>query len=183
METKQIRLLWGMAVFAFGLSLIGATPLVAQGNCQPVDDAMNKVMAVPTHIYSAMSPILSNGSTPRPSDTVHNETIYVGGSAHVKVSGKWSRSEWTPERIMKQEQENRQPSKFTCHYLRDESINGEAAAVYSTHAERSNPETKSDGQVWISKSRGLPLRHEMDVDARDGSHSMRYEYTNVQPPL
>ena len=179
------RWLCGMVVLTFGMALIGTAPLAAQSGCQAVDDARNKVMTVPTHIYSAMTPILSNGSTPPPSDTIRNETIYVGGSAYVKVSGKWSRSEWTLQRLMKQEQENRQQSNFSCRYLRDESINGEAAAVYSTHAERAHPEVKSDGQMWISKSRGLPLRDEMDVDAGSGikdHHSVRYEYTNVQPP-
>jgi hypothetical protein len=164
-------------------------PLAAQGGCQAVDEAMNKVITVPTHIYGAMSPILSNGSAPRPSDTIHNETIYVAGSAYVKVSGKWSRSEWTLQRLMKQEQENRQQSNFTCRYERDESVNGEAAAVYSTHSERSDADIGhivSDGRIWISKSKGLPLRQEMDVDAGHGMkdhHSVRYEYTNVQPPL
>jgi hypothetical protein len=182
----QIRRICSMVVLTLGTAVMGATPLAAQSGCQVVDDALNKVMTVPTHIYTAMSPGLSNGSTPRPSDTIHNETIYVGGSAYVKVSGKWSRSEWPPQRIMKQEQENRQQSKTTCRYLRDELVDGEAAAVYGAHAERSHPDTKSDGQIWISKSRGLPLRDEMDIDAGDGSrhhHSTHYEYTNVQPPL
>ena len=189
MKPKGIRLLCIMLGLTFGLSLIGSTPLAAQSGCQPVDDAMNKVMTVPSHIYGAMTPILSNGSTPRPSDTVHNETIYLGGSAYVKVGGKWSRSEWTPQRIMKQEQENREKSKSTCRYLRDESVNGEAANVYSLHSERSDVgqmQVTSDGEVWISKSKGLPLRHEMDIDAGHGTkdhHSTRYEYTNVQPPL
>jgi hypothetical protein len=184
--SQLIQRLRSIVLLTFGVALMGATPLAAQSGCQVVDDAMNKAMTVPSHIYTAMSPILSNGSTPRTSDTIHNETIYVGGSAYAKVSGKWSRSEWTLERIMKQEQENRQQSKYTCRYLRDESINGEAAAAYSMHAERSHPEVKSDGQIWISKSKGLPLRHEMDLDAGDGTkhhHSTRYEYTNVQPPI
>jgi hypothetical protein len=159
------RWLCGMVVLTFGTALIGTVPLAAQSGCQAVDEAMNKVMTVPTHIYNAMSPILRNGGTPKPSDTIHNETIYVDGTAYAKVSGKWSRSEWTMQRIMKQEQENRQQSKFTCGYLRDESVNGEIASVYSTHSERVHPEAKSDGQIWISKSRGLPLRHEMDIDA------------------
>jgi hypothetical protein len=185
----QIRWSCSAVVLTFGMALIGVEPLAAQGGCQAVDDAMNKVITVPTHIYGAMSPILSNGSTPRPSDTIHNETIYVAGSAYVKVSGKWSRSEWTLQRLMKQEQENRQQSNFTCRYERDESVNGEAAAVYSTHSERSDADIGhivSDGRIWISKSKGLPLRHEMDVDAGHGMkdhHSVRYEYTNVQPPL
>lgn len=182
----SVRWLCAAVVLTFGIALMGASPLAAQGGCQVVDDAMNKVTTVPAHIYTAMTPILSNGSTPPRSDTIRNETIYVGGSAYVKISGKWSRSEWTMQRLMKQEQENRQQSKFTCRYLRDESINGEAAAVYATHAERAHPEVKSDGQMWISKSNGLPLRDEMDVDAGDGikhHHSTRYEYTNVQPPM
>jgi hypothetical protein len=189
MKPKGIRLLGSMLGLTFGLSLIGPTSLPAQGGCQLVDEAMNKVMTVPSHIYGAMTPILSNGSTPRPSDTVHNETIYLGGSAYVKVGGKWSRSEWTPQRITKQEQENRQKSKSTCRYLRDESVNGDAATVYSLHSERSDVgpmHVTSDGEVWISKSKGLPLRHEMDIDAGHGNkehHSTRYEYTNVQPPL
>ena len=164
---------------------MGAAPLAAQSGCQLIDDAMNKVMTVPTHIYGAMSSVPSNGAKPRTDEASHSETIYVGGSAYVKISGRWSRSEWTMQRLMKQEQENRQQSKFTCRYLRDESINGEAA-VYATHAERAHPEVKSDGQMWISKSKGLPLRDEMDVDAGDGikhHHSTRYEYTNVQPPM
>ena len=43
MEAKRIRLLYTIAGFTFGLVLMGAKPLAAQGNCQAVDDAMNKV--------------------------------------------------------------------------------------------------------------------------------------------
>jgi hypothetical protein len=43
-----------------------------------------------------------------------------------------------------------------------------------------------DVQVWISKSKGLPLRGELDVDVGGKlgkSHSsMCYEYGNVEPP-
>ena len=114
------------------------------------------------------------------------ETIYVGGYVYIKVAStsSWSRGP-TAQQVLKQEQENQQSSKQTCHYLRDESVNGERAAVYSMHAERSDQ--KSDGQVWISKTSGLPLRQELDLDSGGKSgknhHSMRYEYKNVQPPL
>jgi hypothetical protein len=59
--------------------------------------------------------------------------------------------------------------------------------VYGTHSERSDGgHITSDGQVWISKSRGLPLRDEIDIDsggpAGKNHYSGRYEYTNVQPP-
>src|ERR1700730_2851506 len=52
----QIRWLCSMVVLTFGTALLGSTPLAAQGGCQLVDDAMNKVIAVPTHIYGAMTP-------------------------------------------------------------------------------------------------------------------------------
>ena len=189
MKTKRIKSLYARIAFTSGRWLMGAAPLAAQSGCQLIDDAMNKVMTFPTHIYGAMSSVPSSGANPRSDEASHSETIYVGGSAYVKVSGKWSRSEWTPQRIMKQEQENRQQSKSTCRYLRDESVNGETATVYSLHSERSDVgqmHVTSDGEVWISKSKGLPLRDEMDVDAGSGikdHHSVRYEYTSVQPPI
>jgi hypothetical protein len=188
MEPKHPRLLYMMIGFAFALPLVGVTPLAAQSGCQAVDDAMNKVMTVPTHIYGTMSSVPSNGAKPRADEGSHSETIYVGGSVYTKVGGRWSRGDWTPQQIMKQEQENRQKSKYTCRYLRDESVNGETAAVYGTHSERSDVgHVTSDGQIWISKSRGLPLLDEVDIDSGGAGgknhYSGRYEYTNVQAPM
>jgi hypothetical protein len=89
----------------------------------------------------------------------------------------------TPQQVMKKEEENRKNSKSTCRYLKDESVSGETAAVYSTRSETGD--IKSDGQIWISKGRGLPLRQEFDIDSGGSGgkyhHSARYEYGNVQP--
>jgi len=88
------------------------------------------------------------------------------------------------KQVVKQEQENRQHSNFTCLYVRTNWSMVKTAGLYSTHAETADQ--KSDGQIWISKTRGLPLRQEMDIDtggkARKNHNSMRYEYGNVQPP-
>jgi hypothetical protein len=177
MERKQIQWLFGTVVLTFGMALIGSTPLAAEG-CQPVIDAMSKIYTTPTHLYTTMQ----GGHT--------NEVIYASGVAYDNVRGKWARSPVTLRQVMKMGEENRQNSKYTCRYLRDESVNGETAALYSAHAERSIPEMssaiKSDGQIWISKTKGLPLRHEEDIDDGAGTkmhHSTRYEYTNVRPPV
>jgi len=184
---KAKRIIWLNTLFGFtyGLSLMGAAPLAAQDSCQPVNDAMDKTMTVPTHIYSTMNTASNGVGKP-----ILAETIYTGGATYVKVASKWTRGPWTTQQVMKREQENRQKSKFSCHYLREESVNGETAAVYSTHSETTEQDVgkqTSDGQIWISKSRGLPLRHEFDLatgDANKKHHSSRYEYTNVQaPPL
>jgi hypothetical protein len=179
LEAKRMRLLWAMVGLTFGLSPIGATLLAAQDNCQPTYDAMSKVMTTATHVYATMTAVPNNGDKP-----ITTEIIYTDGSAYVKVSGKWIRGGMTPQQVMKKEEENRKNSKTTCRYLKDESVNGETAVVYSTHSETGD--IKSDGQIWISKSEGLPLRQELDIDSRGSGqhhHSMRYEYTNVQPPL
>jgi hypothetical protein len=173
----RIRCLCGMAALTFGIALMGARSLPAQTNCQAVNDAMNKIYTTPTHLYNIM-----DGNR-------KSEFIYVGGIIYDNFRGKWARSRTTLQQVMKMEEENGRNSKTTCRYLRDESVNGETAAVYSTHAERSDEDLgqiKSDGQFWISKSKGLPLRHEEDIDAGGGAknhHSTRYEYTNVKPPL
>jgi hypothetical protein len=176
---KRTSLLSISLGLTFGLSLVGAPRLAAEDNCQPTYDAMSKVMTTPTHIYVTMTAVPNKGDKP-----ITTETIYAAGSSYVKVSGKWTRSPITPQQVLKREEENRKNSKTTCRHLKDESVNGETAAIYSTHSE--TDDTKSDGEIWISKSRGLPLRQEFDIDAGGPGgkhhHSVRYEYTNVQPP-
>ena len=93
MKTKRIKSLHARIAFTSGLWLMGAAPLAAQSGCQLIDDAMNKVMTVPTHIYGAMSSVPSNGAKPRTDEASHSETIYVGGSVYTKVGGHWSRGD------------------------------------------------------------------------------------------
>lgn len=172
-EAEGIRWLCTMVALTLGMALVGSTPLAAQG-CQPVDDAMKKIYTTPSHLYTTIS------------GSLKNELIYAGGVIYENVHGKWGRSEVTLQQLMKLEDNNRRNSKMSCRYLRDEPVNSEIAAVYSTHTERSDMGIKSDGQFWISKGKGLPLRHEEDIDqgGRTKMHaSTRYEYTNVHPPL
>jgi hypothetical protein len=180
MRAKRMRLL-SAAGFTFGLLLTGPARLAAQDPCQPTYDAMSKVMSTPTHLYSTYS---SMPSVPNSADRHTTEMIYIGGASYVKLGGKWVRSPLTTQQVMQKEEENRKASKTTCKYLGDEVVNGEAAAVYSTHSDRADMAVKSDGQIWISKSKGLPLKNEIDITS-DGStnhHSTRYEYANVQAP-
>jgi hypothetical protein len=174
---QRMRVLCAMVGFAFGLSLIGALPVAAQSDCQPLFDALNKATKTPTHIYVTET---NAGGKPR-----SYETIYAAGSVYVKVKGSWTRSPVTPQQVVKQEQENWQNGKVTCRYLRDEPISGETAAVYSMRGETSDPDQKFDGQVSISKSSGLPLRREQDIEggmtrARDTSPcAMNTETSNL----
>jgi hypothetical protein len=152
-----------------------AFAFVADAACQPMFDAGAKLLAVPAHSYST--------ETARDGKTKTSEAIYANGAIYINYNGKWIRSKMTPQDMLKQEQENIRNAKSTCRHVRDEMSNGEAAAVYMAHSE--NDGVKSDAQTWISKSKGLPLRTEEDLDTGDGDKrhvSIRYEYSNVQPP-
>jgi hypothetical protein len=147
----------------------------ADAACQPIFDAATKIFAVPTHSYTAET--LPGGKSR------NGETIYANNAIYILYNGKWIRGKATPQDMIKQEQENIQNAKTSCRHVRDGLVNGEVAALYAAHAE--NDGVKSDAQTWISKSRGLPLKTEEDIDTGDGDKrhmSIRYDYSNVRPP-
>jgi hypothetical protein len=182
LQTKKFAL--PPALAGLLLLTIGSTTPVraADDACKLFLDATKKVMVTPTHMYSTETAGFRNN---KPENT---ETIYTGGlkgAIYVMVKGKWSRSKLTPEDMVKQKDESVRTGKNSCRYLRDESVNGEPAAVYTTHIETEG--AKVDVTAWVSKSKGLPLREETDMDvgggARGKSHrSTRFDYSNVHPP-
>jgi hypothetical protein len=119
------------------------------------------------------------------------ETICAGAAAYTRTAGGRRTGRRTSlQQVLKLEEQNLRDSTQRRHYLRDEAVNGETAAVYSIHSE--NADQKSDGQVWISKTNGLILRKEFDIDLSDmgpygeaqrDHYSVRYEHTNVRPPV
>jgi hypothetical protein len=68
----------------------------------------------------------------------------------------------------------------TCSYLRDEVVDGQAAAVYR---ERYQSKTGStDAQIWISKTSGLLLREEQDGNVTGkGKGHISYRWTPAEP--
>ncbi len=161
--------------------LLSASSLrAADPACQKLAGSINKYATVPTRIVSTTS------SQARGGKEESSETVLVNNAIFVKVGGKWIRSKVTPQEMANPTEDKDAPAtaKSTCRYVRDEAVNGEMAAVYSEHTDDEG--STVDAQFWISKSRGLPLRSEIDMDVGGSmgkSHrSSRYEYNNVQPP-
>lgn len=157
--------------------LLPTSAWAADASCQPVADAMNRMAATPTHIFTTTT-AQWRGGEPRQS-----EQIWAGGDIYTKVNGHWIRSRVKPGD--KADPESREAdARHDCRHLRDETVNGEMAAVYATNDE--SEAYKVSSQVWISKVTGLPLKSEKDTDvggAAGKSHrSDRYEYGNVRPP-
>jgi len=158
------------------LALGQAVTARAADACQPVFDAITKLVTAPSHSYSTG---VVNG---KPTSA---ETIYVEGKTYMLAKGKWMLSPVTPSDVLQQELEDEKQGKSTCRFMRNEFANGEAAALYSMRRETET--VKEDGQVWISKANGRALREEVDVDygaaIGKGHLSARFEYSNVKAPI
>jgi hypothetical protein len=151
----------------------------ADSICKMLADANAKIYGIPTHIYTTETATYTGG---KPKS---NELIYLNNTTYIESNGRWSISKATPQRMaeLHKTAEDKHPNA-TCRAVREESVNGEAATLYSMHDQ--NPDAKTDSEIWISKSRGVPLKLEMDMNvggAGGKSHrTMRYEYMNVQAP-
>jgi hypothetical protein len=145
--------------------LYAAVPMKAASACDAVIAATLKIMQVPTHLYTTVT-----GTKPRSS-----ETIYFNGVTYLKVAGQWRKSAFAQEPLAQQKKES-EDKIGTCAVVRDELVGGEPATLYKVR----NKEAEVDAQMWISKSRGLPLKQGFDLDG--GRMEIRYEYTNVSAP-
>jgi hypothetical protein len=153
--------------------LWGASPLTGQDDCKVLEkvtaDAFKKVHNTPTHVYTTTK---INGQS------FSSEIIYAAGSMYVKANGKWT-SAGSIADVEQSEQQNQHNSKDTCRQLKEESVNGEVASVYSSHSE--TPKGPIDLQFWISKANDKLLRQ--DTTGNGVVMSSRYEYRDVKPPL
>jgi hypothetical protein len=151
-----------------------ARPAADTSSCKAVFDAMNKTLDTPNHSYMDGIGGAQKG-----------EMITVNGDRYLLVNGKWSKSRMTVAATKAQEEENIKTAKvITCKRIGDEIVGGDAATVYSEHSE--NEDTKSDGKVWVSKTRGVLLKNEIELDTGEATKqhiTIRYEYGNVKAPI
>jgi len=162
-----------IVLLAIGLS---AAAQAADDTCKVLFDADRKMILTPHHAYHTQT------QSTQKDKAETSESIYLGGpngAVYVMSKGAWHRSSVGPEAALKQKEENIHNSKASCRYLRDETVNGESAAVYAIHVE--DEDSKSDGMIWLGKSKGLPLREELDFDQMHTS--VRYDYSNVRAPM
>ena len=158
--------------------LTAALPVRAASGCDAVIAATVKVLQVAAHLYMTETAGFNEGKTR------NAETIYLNGVTFVMVSGQWRKSTISPKDLAEGKKASQQKAGV-CEIVRDEAVSGEPATFYKVHNQ--TPDGTLDTQIWISKSRGLPLKQINDVDVGGGapgrSHTeIRYEYTNVTAP-
>ena len=172
---------------AIAIALLILTPLAVRPAraaavdpaCKPVLDSLAKQYSTSVHVYMTQVAAFRGG---KPQSS---ESIFAGGTIYIQVRGKWMRSPMSLEEMRQQREENlRNAKSMSCRYLRDEVVNGEAAAVYNSQSE--TEDVKSSSTLWVSKRTGLPLKNEIDLDTGGKlgkeHNSIRYDYSNVRTP-
>lgn len=178
-RTMDFRVIAAAGAFVLG---VGA-PLRAQSaECATLATTTSKVYEKPVHIYtidSAQTDAQLHGGRPTVS-----EVIWTGTAEYLQHRGKWMKSPIAVGAMRRAPKDASAKVKATCSRLRDESVNGEQAAVWRIHSETEAGATDTD--LWVSRSSGMALKSDMRMDVGGSlgkSHIVsRYEYTNVRAP-
>lgn len=167
---------FAFAVVVF-IAAAGIFPALAD-SCEPVFDALRKLVTTPSHSFTTST--AAKGSAPQV-----GETIMTQGKKYIRAREKWMDPHVTTQEVLEQEKEREKKGKSSCQLLHNESVNGDNASLY--HMQRETEDFKEDSQIWISKSTGLPLRQEQDIDYGGAigkrHNSAHFEYGKVQPPM
>lgn len=148
--------------------VVAGTARVADAGCKPLYDAAVLQARTPSHIYSTIT---------GPSN-LSMETISTSDALYTRASttgSQWNKSSYSPQEEAKQAAEKSR-SFTSCQHVGDETIDGEAAAIYT----EVNKDSQISGKAWLSKTRGLPLKAELTMSS--GHIAIRYDYSNVRPP-
>lgn len=160
--------------------LCGATVSAhaADAACKPVFDAMTKMAATPNHTFMTETTAYNDESE-------STETITTADTMYVKAHGAWHGRLYKPEQQVDEMRQAFKTANQTCQHVRDEDVGAEPTALYSTRYKQEGGIT-ANSQIWISKTRGLPVKQTMDMDVGGKlgkSHTdARIDYTNVQAP-
>jgi hypothetical protein len=169
---KILRAVAVVVIAGFGFASVHAAE---DATCKLVFDAMAKTILTPNHQYMMLKMDALDRGKPQ-----NSEIIDTGKATYILHDGKWTPS-LTPQETLDHMNENRKNTKSTCHFVRDETVDGVSASLYTVHED--NPDSDSvDSKVWFAKASGLLVHVAMDME---GMHSeSRYAFGAVSaPPL
>lgn len=174
----------GLSYATVVLALCVSSALGAQSpSCAPIYGVMAKLFDTPFHLYmidSAQTDARLHGGKPTVS-----EEIWIGNVMYLTSRGKWMKSPIDVASLRQSQKERLEDAtKATCTHVRDETVNGEPAALWTIRSV--TEDGTSETNAWVSKRRNLVVQSDVRLDvggALGKSHMIqRYEYTNVQAP-
>lgn len=154
--------------FAAVMALASVASASAAPGCAPVRAATTKLATVPSHQTS----FYQQGST----RLMALESVIMGGQTWTRgdATSPWEKE---PTKLGKGLQEL---EKADCRYLRDDSTDGGAVAVYEVRHINGDASDNQPTEMWISKASGLPVRLVVGDAAK--SVTTKFDYRDVKPP-
>ncbi len=169
--TPALRLLLGLAV--------PLSPSAAHADaaaCQPVISALARLAQTPSHQFMSRN-MAGTG-------TSQSEVVITGNTMWLLVGGRWQSMSYDAQKkiaeMKRKMAESSAAGKVSCARVRDEAVGGEAATLYTMRDDTSAGVVNS--QLWISTTRGLPVRQVIDIPEVKSHIESRIDYTNVQAP-
>jgi len=131
-----------------------ATPGLAQDvACAPVVAAFARLAQTPNHQLTEQHGRSASGRT---------ESITTGTTRYIRTQGKWIGKPFSPAAEIMEEAARAKTEKSICRLIRDETVEGVAASLYSVQTKADYG--SSDAKLWVAKANGLPVREEIKVD-------------------
>jgi outer membrane lipoprotein-sorting protein len=161
------------SALAAGVAVVlaaGPRPAFADA-CGTVMDAMFAQAKLP---YAGSGEMVQSGQAP-----MHTAVVVTGGKMYVQVMGKWQSLPFSAEETISNAKQKMAATKHICQQAGSEAVNGEAATVYTEHADKADaPESR----MWISDRSGLPLKVEIKLRGGAMTQTLEYHYDNIEAP-
>jgi outer membrane lipoprotein-sorting protein len=110
---------------------------------------------------------------------VNGEMVVIGEKMYVQANGTWMSMPYSAQETIALMTEKAKASENTCRKTGADTIDGEAATVYSQHFEKKG--LSADSRIWVSDKRGLPLKVEAHFSS-GMSLTQTTRYDNIRPP-
>jgi len=170
---KEHRFLAHTAVACMVVALGSACARSEEGSCRVLQESFAKLESTSTHIYSSVFDGVDGTTTSL-------EMIQVRGVVYAKTADGWMKTALTPKDMVGESLQPRVGG--SCVFEKDDSLNGQSVAKFRVQSQGND----AKGQVWISKSSGLPVRQDIEIksngNGRNTRTSTRFEYKDVVAP-
>ncbi|MFO1105703.1 MAG: hypothetical protein U1E34_06350 [Amaricoccus sp.] len=165
------------------LILLAAAPAVAAraDDCAAPLAAAVQLGTLPyrMHLVTTSGTDALRGGKPEEGDL-----IATADKTYVELDGTWHASEREADSGDDMKAAIAE-GKVTCSYLRDETVDGEATAVYHV-LDAMDEESPQDETLWVSKATGLLVRLDSAVDvggdAGKSTTTATFDYKDVKAP-
>lgn len=176
-RTRPCALAWVTATIAATASFPAHADAAA---CNDVLAALVKEVVTPNHAWMSQSAVFTKGKVRQ------SEIVNISNTRYLLVNGKWQSHATRPQAeaadLKQRFDEMMSKGQATCTKGGTETVGSEATIVYTTHQNLGDDLGVSDSRIWVSTSRGLPLRQVIEQSEGKTHMELRYDYANVQAP-